>query len=329
MEETSNTKISLWKQPGSNLAKFGLFATGGLLVYGLAKAMMAVLPGLIVLGILFMLMTPGFRKAIEIFYLQMCRKLTGLVVTIDPIVILEKRVKEMRKKLDIVIEKITEIEAISVGMKDKLQTYERQFKDNVNDVKILEDMIRRETNQETLMGLHRKLTVAQTNVTLLNEQRTSQAARIELSDKYLEALKKLENSAKTKIGVGEVTLSHKKDEYEQAKKMKKAMSSFKDIFDESYFAKSIEEQMAITEVSNTINESIAEMNRLLDGSNDLLLNHNIANISNASKAAAIISEYEGKAQTTSQVREKVPVYLNSNFIEVPTQHKSIEHNYFK
>ena len=198
MEETSNTKISLWKQPGSNLAKFGLFASGGLLVYGLAKAMMAVLPGLIVLGILFMLMTPGFRKAIEIFYLQMCRKLTGWVVTIDPIVILEKRVKEMRKKLDIVIEKITEIEAISVGMKDKLQTYERQFKDNVNDVKILEDMISRETNQETLMSLHRKLTVAQTNVTLLNEQKTSQAARIELSDKYLEALKKLENSAKTK-----------------------------------------------------------------------------------------------------------------------------------
>ena len=47
--------------------------------------------------------------------------------------------------------------------------------------------------------------------------------------------------------------------------------------------------MALNVVSSTINDSIAEMNRLLDGSNDILINYDISSMANASKVDEIIA----------------------------------------
>ena len=125
------------------------------------------------------------------------------------------------------------------------------------------------------MALNGQLSVAQNNVSMLDEQIKAQSERIQKTEKYIDILEKLEIAATSKIQMAESTVSHKKDEYEQAKKMRSAVQSLTSIFNSSWLTKSMEEQMALNVVSNTINDSIAEMNRLLDGSNDILINYDI------------------------------------------------------
>ena len=302
--ELSNKAKDLWKQPGGTLAKVGLWVMGGSLVYGLFKA----LPYLILftqniftlvllmmgLGcILYVAFSPEMRRILKLIYLQICRKLTGLIVEIDPIAILENSISEMKKKLQTVKQRITDIGSTLVGMKHKLADYKSEFKNNVDTVKVIkESLVTKKLDAKQRMAYQGQLTIAQNNVSMLSEQIKSQEERIKKTEKYMDILEKLEIAATTKIKVAESTVEHKKDEYEQAKKMRSAVQSLTSIFSSSWLTKSMEEQMALNVVSNTINDSIAEMNRLLDGSNDILINYDISSMANANKVDAIIADFD-------------------------------------
>jgi hypothetical protein len=300
----SNKAKDLWKQPGGTLAKVGLWVMGGSLIYGLFKA----LPYLILftqniftlvlllmgLGcVLYVAFSPEMRRILKLIYLQICRKLTGLIVEIDPIAILENSISEMKKKLQTVKQRITDIGSTLVGMKSKLTEYKSEFKDNVETVKVIkESLVTKKLDAKQRMAYQGQLTIAQNNVSMLSEQIKSQEERIKKTEKYIDILEKLEIAATTKIKVAESTVEHKKDEYEQAKKMRSAVQSLTSIFSSSWLTKSMEEQMALTVVSSTINDSIAEMNRLLDGSNDILINYDISSMANASKVDEIIANFD-------------------------------------
>ncbi len=302
--ELSNKAKDLWKQPGGTLAKVGLWVMGGSLVYGLFKA----LPYLILftqniftlvllmmgLGcVLYVAFSPEMRRILKLIYLQICRKITGLIVEIDPIAILENSISEMKKKLQTVKQRITDIGSTLVGMKNKLTEYKSEFKDNVETVKVIkESLVTKKLDAKQRMAYQGQLTIAQNNVSMLSEQIKSQEERIKKTEKYIDILEKLEIAATTKIKVAESTVEHKKDEYEQAKKMRSAVQSLTSIFSSSWLTKSMEEQMALNVVSNTINDSIAEMNRLLDGSNDILINYDISSMANASKVDEIIANFD-------------------------------------
>ena len=58
--------------------------------------------------------------------------------------------------------------------------------------------------------------------------------------------------------------------------------------------KSMEEEMAMEEIAKTVNTSIAEVNRLLDGSNDILVNAEIEGSINSGKADKILAEFDKK-----------------------------------
>ena len=302
--ELSNKAKDLWKQPGGTLAKVGLWVMGGSLVYGLFKA----LPYLILftqniftlvllmmgLGcVLYVAFSPEMRRILKLIYLQICRKITGLIVEIDPIAILENSISEMKKKLQTVKQRITDIGSTLVGMKSKLTEYKSEFKDNVETVKVIkESLVTKKLDAKQRMAYQGQLTIAQNNVSMLSEQIKSQEERIKKTEKYIDILEKLEIAATTKIKVAESTVEHKKDEYEQAKKMRSAVQSLTSIFSSSWLTKSMEEQMALNVVSSTINDSIAEMNRLLDGSNDILINYDISSMANASKVDEIIANFD-------------------------------------
>lgn len=301
---STNKVANLWKQPGGTLAKIGLWVMGGSLIYGVYKALPYLIAftqnlftlTLMMMGLgclLYVAFSPEMRKILKLMYLQICRKLTGLVVEIDPIAILENSISEMKKKLVTVKQRITDIGATLAGMKNKQKEYKKDFEENVGKVKaIRERLVSSNIDDKQRMALSGQLTIAQNNVSMLDEQIKAQAERIAKTEKYMEILEKLEIAATTKIQVAENTVSHKKDEYEQAKKMRSAVQSLTSIFSSSWLTKSMEEQMALNVVSNTINDSIAEMNRLLDGSNDILINYDITSMANASKVDDIIANFD-------------------------------------
>ena len=153
MENNTPAKVaSLWKQPGGTLAKVGLWVMGGSLLYGIYKALPYLIAftqniftlTLLMMGlgcVLYVAFSPEMRKILKLFYLQICRKITGLIVEIDPIAILENSISEMKKKLQVVKQRITDIGSTLVGMKNKLKEYKQEFKDNVGTVKVIKERL--------------------------------------------------------------------------------------------------------------------------------------------------------------------------------------------
>lgn len=304
MEQQNNKVTNLWKQPGGTLAKVGLWVMGGSIIYGVYKSLPYLIAftqniftlTLLMMGLgclLYVAFSPEMRKILKLMYLQICRKITGLIVEIDPIAILENRVSEMKKKLSTVKQRVTDIGSTLAGMRRKQEEYEKEFEENIGKTKVIKEKLTDTgLTAKGRMALNGQLTIANNTISMLDEQIKAQAQRIQKTEKYMEILEKLEIAATTKIKVAESMVSHKKDEYEQAKKMRSAVQSLTSIFSSSWLTKSVEEQMALSTVSNTINDSIAEMNRLLDGSNDILINYDIASMANATKVDEIICKFE-------------------------------------
>ena len=332
---TGNKAMTLWKQPGGTLAKAGLWCMGGAFLYGIYKA----LPYLILFAqnvftlvlllmglgcVLYVAFSPELRKILKLMYLQICRKITGLIVEIDPIAILENSITEMKKKLNIVKQRITDIGATLVGMEDKQKEYKKEFEDNTRKVKAIKEQLLKVSDQKSKMALNGQLTIAQNNIVMLNDQIKAQIIRIEKTKQYIEILEKLEIAATTKIQVAENTVSHKKDEYEQAKKMRSAVQSLTSIFSSSWLTKSMEEQMALSTISDTINASIAEMNRLLDGSNDILINYDITSVANASKVDEIISNFNSNGFESFKALPSEEQIQYTDFVEVSSQPEPVK-----
>ena len=336
--QTTDKIKDLWKQPGGKLAKVGLWVMGGSLLYGVYKILPYLIAftqniftlTLLMMGLgclLYVAFSPEMRRILKLIYLQICRKLTGLIVEIDPIAILENSIKEMKDKLITVKKRITDIGSTLAGMKRKQEEYKKDFQENITKVKVIkEKLTSANLDNKQRMALNGQLTIAQNDITMLNDQIKSQEERIKKTEKYVDILEKLEIAATTKIKVAENTVSHKKDEYEQAKKMRSAVQSLTSIFSSSWLTKSMEEQMALNTVSNTINDSIAEMNRLLDGSNDILVNYDIASMANASKVDEIIANFDNNGFESFKSLPEESMY--TEYVEVTPQPVIKENKYF-
>jgi phage shock protein A len=293
-------KVDLWKQPGGGLAKVGLWVMGAGLVAGLGFLLpffISLAQNLIHLSlllgglgaILWILFTPQTRNLFKIGYLQVCRLITGFFVEIDPIAILENSIKEMKEKLSKVEELIVDIQATFEKMKEKLSEYEADYDRNIKIVSATKKELKKDNDQDRVMALQSKLAISNNKVNLLDGQIKSQRNRINTTQKNIKILKKLYSAAKTQVGLGESTLEIKKDEYEQAKKMRSVIRSIRSIFDGSWLTKSTEDQMALDAISNTINGNIAEFNMLLDGSNEILIDYDINTIISADKVDEILN----------------------------------------
>ena len=340
VSQNNKNVVDLWKQPGGTLGKVGLWVMGASLLYGIYKALPYLITftqnvftlALMMMGlgcVLYVAFSPEMRKILKLMYLQICRKITGLIVEIDPIAILENSISEMKKKLVTVKQKITDIGSTLVGMKRKQKEYKKEFEENINRIKaIREKLTSSNTDDKTRMALNGQLSVAQNNVSMLDDQIKAQSERIQKTEKYIDILEKLEIAATSKIQMAESTVSHKKDEYEQAKKMRSAVQSLTSIFNSSWLTKSMEEQMALNVVSNTINDSIAEMNRLLDGSNDILINYDITSMANASKVDAIIANFNNNGFESFKALPETAMKVVDVEYQVVREPEKLENKYF-
>ena len=340
VSQNNKNVVDLWKQPGGTLGKVGLWVMGASLLYGIYKALPYLITFtqnvftlvLMMMGlgcVLYVAFSPEMRKILKLMYLQICRKITGLIVEIDPIAILENSISEMKKKLVTVKQKITDIGSTLVGMKRKQKEYKKEFEENINRIKaIREKLTSSNTDDKTRMALNGQLSVAQNNVSMLDDQIKAQSERIQKTEKYIDILEKLEIAATSKIQMAESTVSHKKDEYEQAKKMRSAVQSLTSIFNSSWLTKSMEEQMALNVVSNTINDSIAEMNRLLDGSNDILINYDITSMANASKVDAIIANFDNNGFESFKALPETAMKVVDVEYQVVREPEKLENKYF-
>ena len=301
--EQSQTLKNLWKRPGGTFAKITGWAAIAAILYGIAKALpflIAAASNLIILivelvalaALLYLITSKDVRRIVKLTWLQIMRKLYGFVVNIDPINILQNGINEMRKKLEVVRENVTKLESLLVDMKRKVSEYKSEFERNVSKRRSLEKKLSDPTVPSNEMLKYKAtLQLINNEITRGEAQIKSQNERIATSEKYLKVMKNLETAADFKVRDAENELRYRKNEYEQAKAQQKAMSSITSILKGS-MTKSMEEELAMEQVTNTINSSIAEMNRLLDGSNDILVNFELDTEANATKADEILARFD-------------------------------------
>lgn len=294
---------SLWKRPGGLFAKVTGWAAIAALLYGFykilpflvaaaANTLILILELVAIAAILFVVTSKEFRRGVQLTWLQIMRKFYGLIVNIDPIHILKNGISEMSKKLDIVRDNVTKLESLLVEMKSKVKEYQSKFEDNAAKKASIEKKIAdpKITSNE-VMKYKTTLQLINNEITRGAKQIKAQNERIATSEKYLDIMKKLEIAADFRVRDAQNELEYRKDEYEQAKAQQKAMSSITSIL-KGNLTKTLEEELAMEQVTNTINNSIAEMNRLLDGSNDILINFELDNDANASKADEILARFD-------------------------------------
>lgn len=293
----------LWNRPGGTFAKI----TGGIALAGAGYAFLKYcLPFLVaaagnmlllsaelvaLAAILFAVTSKTFLHGISLAWLQIMRKFYGLIVNIDPIAILQNSINEMRKKLKTVEENVTNLESVLVSMNKKLESYNKSFEDNIRKRDALQKKMAAVEDSTEALKYKAQLQLINNEITRGNDQINSQSARIVTSEKYLDIMKKLHVAADFRVKDAQAELSYRKDEYEQAKAQQKAMASITSILKGS-LTSSMEEELAMVNVSNTINNSIAEMNRLIEGSNDLLVNFELNNDINSAKADEIVRMFE-------------------------------------
>lgn len=305
---TTNKKnglSELWNRPGGTFAKI----TGGIALAGAGYALLKyVVPFLVASAgnllllsaelsglalILFAVTSKTFLRGISLTWLQVMRKMYGLIVNIDPIAILQNGINEMKKKLNTVDENVTKLESVLVSMKDKLGQYKSTFEHNVRKKDALQKRISSAKDYNEGLKYKSELKLIDNEITRGSEQIKSQGERISTSEKYLDIMKKLQVAADFKVRDAQNELSYRKDEYEQAKAQQKAVGSITSIL-KGCLTSSMEEEIAMEQVSNTINTSIAEINRLLDGSNDILVNFELNNDISSSKADEIVRMFDEK-----------------------------------
>ena len=312
MDQTTNSidirqKIKeLYKRPGGGFAKlagilaigaigFGLYKALPYLIIAASNILIFILELLGIAALLFLITNKDLRRGIQLVWLQAMRKFYGAIVNIDPIAILQNGINEMKQKLKTIKESVTKLESLLVGMKKKLKEYEAEFERATAEKRALErnnaDSKRTQGSRTEMMKYKSAMQLVNNNIARGEQQIRAQKQRIETSEKYLDVMKQLEIAADFKVKDAEKELQYRKDEYEQAKAQTKAIKSVTSIF-EGGLSRTLEEELAMNTVENTINESIAEMNRMLDGSNDILANFEINNSINAEKADAILEMFE-------------------------------------
>lgn len=262
---------------------FLVASTANLILFVAELAVLAVLVGIVT--------SKPFWRALSLLWLQVMRKLYGLVVNIDPIAILQNAISEMRKKLEIVDQNVTKLQAVLVKMRKKLNEYEGNFERNVHIRDAAIAKLNKETDDMERMKLMSQKQLADNEIARGQEQILRQRSRIETSEKYLKIMKKLQVMVKFKATDTENQVDYLKDDYEQAKAQQSAMKSISAIM-KGCLTTSMEEELAMEKVMDTVNTSIAEMERLIDGSNDILVNFELNSDANSIKAEQIVADFE-------------------------------------
>src|SRR3990172_7845300 len=114
------TPKSFWKKPEGTTGAFALalFLVGGgyllwillpTLIILLQNTIYAIILGVILLGIIYVILDRKVRILVWYLYKMAMRAITGLIITIDPIKILESYIEHLRDAMEKMNDHITEL----------------------------------------------------------------------------------------------------------------------------------------------------------------------------------------------------------------------------
>lgn len=284
-------KISNWDKPGGKLGMVVAALLGVGAIYGIGtyilqfmvtfawNAVSIALACAILAAILFLLTDKKFQMMFSIGYFMLMKSITGAFINIDPIAIVERRILDMKKK----VEEVSRTMGILQGL---IRTNEQKISLRKGEldkaVKRLEYY--KEQNDDENVG-------NQSNeVIRLTEYLQRSTGRLADSKKWLEILTKLEKIGKLAAQDAEREVTFKKEEYEEVRQQHKAFRSVMSI------VKGDPDEMAVfnqsmEKITYEINTKLGEMDHVLSSTDSVISQFSADKGASSKQADDLLKKY--------------------------------------
>jgi len=288
-----SSKKSPWEKPGGKLGMVvaGLGIVGiGYLLYLLLPIMLSLASNVLYLilmlfgiGILgYILTSKKFWNTFKVAYFVIMRRITGFFINIDPVAILEEYVRDLKKRIREVEENINLVR----GLKKKNERRLKEVMDK-RDTTMLEIKRYRQTGQEAFAKQKEGLLV------LYEKSVADRKTRLETSEKWLDALTKLQQYATFSVTINEEKVKLFKEEYEELKAQGKAFRSIKSALNgDPDMMENFEAAVEIME--NEMSMNLGEIEAMIDETTGLLGQADVENAVISEKATAILQKYDNQ-----------------------------------
>lgn len=221
------------------------------------KAALASILGIIVLvgvisGILFLIFNKDFRYLVGTMYMMAIRGLMGMVVKMNPIVILEDTIKQMYKRIDYIEEKMGTLNGVRLKFKDKIKAKKKE----------LQEWFDRQAAAEA-KGKQAEVVLASRQIVRLRELTQDYIDLQENSENWYNTLSKLAEMAKLTAEDAKNEVEVQKEKYEMVKDSHSAFRSMMSIMkgDPDELARF---NLAFDFVSKDIMDKVGEMDRVIN-----------------------------------------------------------------
>lgn len=314
-------KVSPWEKPGGTLGMIvaGLAIGGGcIILYKILPFLISLTTNLLTLtllvgvlaGIGFLVTNKRFRQTCSMVYFMIMRKITGLIIEIDPIAIVENKVKEMKKKILDIERQMGSLNGLNKQNERKIDEKKQQLQ---NQIDLLNEYNKK--NKRAEAG------VAERQAVRLQGAIERQMKRLEDSKKWYEILKSLKHAAELTVLDTENEVNDRKEEFESIKAQHKAFSSIMSIM------KGDPDQMedftrAMDFMAYDITQKLGEMSNVIDETGGLLSQFAIEEGVASKKADELLQKYEanGIEGLFSAFNDKIEKKPEPVLLEVKTQY---------
>lgn len=286
-----DNKVSPWEKPGGTLGMIvaGLAAGGGCIVlYKILPFLISLTTNLLTLSLLvlalaaigFLVTNKRFRQTCSMVYFMIMRKITGLIIEIDPIAIVESKVKEMKKKILDIEKQMGSLNGLNKQNERKIEEKKCQLQKQI-------DLL----NEYNKANKRAEAGVAERQAVRLKGSIERQIKRLEDSKKWYEILKSLKHFAELTVLDTENEVNDRKEEFESIKAQHKAFSSIMSIM------KGDPDQMedftrAMDFMAYDITQKLGEMSNVIDETGGLLSQFAIEEGVASKKANELLQQYE-------------------------------------
>ncbi len=285
-----NKPLSPWQRPGGTLAKIvlaGLIIGGGFLIFKNIDFLISLTQKTITLAALcgvlaligFLITNQKFRNLCSNVYFLIMRKLTGLVVELDPIAIVEGKVKEMKGKIQKISKLLGDVKGLNMQNEKRLQLKRAEMDENLRKLDLLQKSNRMQEAQ-----------VCNNKIVRLKTAIENSSKRLEDSKAWMMILTELKKAAELKVEDTEDAVKARKEEFESIKAQHKAFSSIQGLLSDNHDELD-SFTMAMDFMDNDISQKLGEMSLIIDETGGIIDQIALDNAVNSVKAEEFLQKY--------------------------------------
>jgi phage shock protein A len=292
MPQITPEKKSFWDRPEGTtgmifaaLAVVGLVLLAPTLVVLLQNTLYAILLGVAVVGIVTLALDDKFRNIVWSLYQIVCKKITGAIIELDPIAIVEGYIRTLEDNMRKMDEQIRNLRGQMASLKRVIEANETQRNSNLKTASAA-----KKAQNETAMVL-----ASRKAGRLENSNLTLQALFTKLEVVYRVLLKMRENAA--------VVLEDTKDEvdvrkreFEAIKVSSNAFRSAMSVINGNPDKKAMFDQ-SMEFMANNIGERVGEMEHFMEISKGFMDSIDIQNGVLQEEGLKMLEEWEKKSTT--------------------------------